>query len=197
MDELHIFGYGSLMWKPDFKYSTKEHGYIRGYQRRFWQSNTEQRGTKEKPGRVATLIKADNQKCLWGVKFTVKGAKKVTEVLEKLSVREKILGSYVTVTTKFYSKNSNYPCDVLLYQATEKNPLYTGPSAGDEEKDLQYIADTVVHAHGSAGPNSEYITKLADYIRKHIPEEMDEHLFILDKLIRNKLIHFHEYRHQG
>ena len=48
MEELHVFGYGSLIWQPDFKYSTKEHGYICGYQRRFWQRNTEQRGTEEK-----------------------------------------------------------------------------------------------------------------------------------------------------
>lgn len=131
------------------------------------------------------------------MKYTVKGAKKVAQVIEKLSVREKILGSYITITTKFYGKNSNNACEVLLYLATEKNPLYVGPSSEDEEKDLQCISDTIVRARGSAGPNSEYITKLADYIQTHIPEEMDEHLFMLDKLIRKKMILLHEYRHQG
>lgn len=55
MEELHVFGYGSLMWKPDFHYTTREHGYIRGYQRRFWQSNTEQRGTDQKVNKPCVL----------------------------------------------------------------------------------------------------------------------------------------------
>lgn len=55
MEELHVFGYGSLMWKPDFHYTTREHGYIRGYQRRFWQSNTEQRGTDQRVNKPCVL----------------------------------------------------------------------------------------------------------------------------------------------
>jgi cation transport regulator ChaC len=137
------------------------------------------------------------QKCLWGVKYTIKGARKVAQVLEKLSVRETVLGSYITITAKFYGKNSNNICDVLVYLATEKNPLYVGPSSEDDEKDLQCLSDTIVHARGSAGSNSEYVTKLADYIRLHIPEEMDQHLFILDKMVRNKMTLLHEHRHQG
>lgn len=129
------------------------------------------------------------------MKFTVKDAKKVAQVLEKLSVREKLLGSYVTITTEFYGKNAS-PCDVLVYMATERNPLYVGPVSENEDTDLECIADTVVRTRGTAGPNSEYVTRLADYIRKHIPEERDEHLFNLDNKIRNK-IYIHEYRHQG
>lgn len=43
-----VFGYGSLTWKPDFTFKSKEIGYIKGYQRRFWQGNITHRGTINK-----------------------------------------------------------------------------------------------------------------------------------------------------
>lgn len=44
---LWIFGYGSLVWKPDFKYKRSEVGYINGYKRRFWHGDNFHRGNDE------------------------------------------------------------------------------------------------------------------------------------------------------
>src|SRR2546430_17646183 len=44
---LWVFGYGSLVWNPGFKYSESRVGYIKGYKRRFWQGNDCQRGTPD------------------------------------------------------------------------------------------------------------------------------------------------------
>lgn len=44
---LWIFGYGSLVWKPDFEYKRSKVGYIQGYKRRFWHGDNFHRGNDE------------------------------------------------------------------------------------------------------------------------------------------------------
>jgi ChaC-like protein len=45
----------------------------------------------------------------------------------------------------------------------------------------------VTTAVGFSGPNFEYVTKLADFVRNNIPQDTDQHLFELDSKIRQLL----------
>lgn len=126
----------------------------------------------------------------------VKGVKKVVQVLEKLSVWEKLFGSYVIIIMEFYGKNVSF-CDVLVYMVIERNFLYVGFVFENEDIDLECIVDIVVWICGIVGLNLEYVIWLVDYIWKYIFEERDEYLFNLDNKIKNKIIYIYEYRYQG
>ena len=45
----------------------------------------------------------------------------------------------------------------------------------------------VVRSHGLSGSNVEYVTRLADFVRRHIPLDDDRDLFQLDARVRQLL----------
>lgn len=178
-----IFGYGSLCWYPGVEYQKCVTGYIRGYVRRFWQGNITHRGTKERPGRVATLIENDIG-VTWGCAYKITG----NAAMKYLNQRECTLGGYITLYTKFYPRTANefseitgeaYP--VLIYIATPHNIHWMG------EDDLPTIAHQIVNSKGPSGHNVEYLLKLAIYMRTEIPHAEDDHLFELEHLVRDLL----------
>ncbi|CAI9724471.1 putative glutathione-specific gamma-glutamylcyclotransferase 2 [Octopus vulgaris] len=180
-DSLWVFGYGSLTWKPNICYRKKLIGYIKGFKRTFWQGNMYQRGTKEKPGRVATLVESKNKQ-VWGVAFEVCGKENIQDALSHLETRETKLGGYRCIETQFHPRDTfdNQTINVICYTATSNNSQYLGPCDTDQ------MAEQIIWASGTCGTNSEYVLKLAQFIRDYIPEDEDEHLFDLEGKILEK-----------
>lgn len=183
--EVWVFGYGSLCWYPGFEFSKCVTGYVRGYVRRFWQGNTTHRGTKDKPGRVVTLVEQSDG-ITWGCAYKISGS----TALGYLKQRECTLGGYTTLFTKFYPRVAADDMELcgeafpaLLYIATEKNTLWMG------ETPLSIIAQEIVDSRGPSGHNVEYLIRLANFMRDELKGVIvdDEHLFQLEQRVRDIL----------
>lgn len=175
---LWIFGYGSLVWKPDFKYKRSKVGYIEGYKRRFWHGDNFHRGNDELPGRVVTLIE-DDDVSTWGVAFEVSGSQ-AEESLKYLNVRETVRGGYVTKLLDFFPEGEeSSPVQALVYIATPDNPLFLGPASAEQ------IGAQIAICQGKSGHNLEYLLRLADFMRESCPHVQDDHLFNIEAAALN------------
>ncbi|XP_064622835.1 putative glutathione-specific gamma-glutamylcyclotransferase 2 [Lineus longissimus] len=175
-----IFGYASLIWKPGFEYQRRVLGYIKGFSRRFWQTNATHRGTPDKPGRVATLV-PDTESTVWGLAYEVIGQKNIRNAMRHLNGREVMCGGYCLMLANFHPEGeAEVTLPVLAYTATEKNQHYSTTS-------LTELAEQVVAAEGPAGHNVEYVLRIVDFMKEHVGCEHDNHLLELNRLIRTLL----------
>lgn len=148
-----LFGYGSLIFRPDFPFSSREPARLAGFSRRFYQGSPDHRGTPEAPGRVVTLVAAPGG-FTDGVVYEL-SAEALDVHLAALDHREKAgyARHEVHVTT------AHGPLDALVYLATEDNESWLGPASEEE------IAAHVARSRGPSGANTEYVLELARALR--------------------------------
>jgi glutathione-specific gamma-glutamylcyclotransferase len=149
-----IFGYGSLIWRPSFRYHERRCGYIDGWARRFWQRSTDHRGTALAPGRVVTLIEEPGARC-WGMAYSIAAAD-LAAVLDHLDIREQQGYARLDLPVHLAGEGA-LACEVpaIAYIATADNPHFTGGEP------LEAIADIIRTARGPSGDNVEYVVELA------------------------------------
>lgn len=197
-----IFGYGSLVWKVDFPFFKSSVGYIKGFKRRFWLASTDHRGFPGNPGRVVTLIHSeDPEEKVWGVAYEIPLDE---ETRKHLDHRE--AGGYSRHDATFHTfgeccvndalkiecaprakgdkeeageKESEIPVTVFI--ASEDVEEYLGPQT------LESIADVIAVSVGPSGKNTEYLLNLAVAMRKLVPHAEDDHLYGLEKLVRERI----------
>ncbi|CAG8478888.1 10088_t:CDS:2 [Ambispora gerdemannii] len=185
--EYWIFGYGSLIWKPPPVYADRVAGFIKGHVRRFWQKNTDHRGTVDKPGLVVTLIPHAEWKLLddyhhnheddvtWGVAYRI-ADKDVEDVKAELDFRE---SGYICRKIDVFQNHRVEPVvkNAIVYIATKDNEEYVGPAP------IESIAQQIFTARGPSGPNIDYLINLAKALRIIAPETQDYHLFDLEQRV--------------
>jgi len=151
-----VFGYGSLVWRPDFPHVQRRVGRIGGWRRRFWQGSPDHRGQPHAPGRVVTL-EEDPVAICWGVAYRV-AEDHWDAVVAGLDFRES--GGFerheVNVALR---EPDGTRVRALTYVAGPANPNFLGP-APFEEMLAQMRA-----ARGMSGPNTEYVVRLAESLR--------------------------------
>lgn len=203
-----VFGYGSLIWKADFPYEKKLVGHIRGYIRRFYQKSTDHRGVPNRPGRVVTLLAStDSNDKVWGIAYKI-STENIDNVVNHLDFREK--GGYKKKTVLFYpcdfSKSVQSSSNVNVFSsdltqtsnstaslsiASDEAPFYLTIYIGEEDnpnfagtENIDIIASHILVSRGISGSNTEYLYKLASAMRTIAPGVRDEHLFALEKVVK-------------
>lgn len=52
---------------------------------------------------------------------------------------------------------------------------------------LPQVATEIADATGHCGHNAEYLLRLASFMKEHVPDAWDEHLYLLEHLVRSRL----------
>ncbi|MGH8674525.1 MAG: gamma-glutamylcyclotransferase [Burkholderiales bacterium] len=151
--DLWIFGYGSLMWSPDFRYAQKSVGLLRGYHRALCILSTRYRGTAHRPGLVVGLCRGGS---CWGMAFRVPAAR-VPLVLARLWRREMIRMVYEPRLVPVRVGRGRR-VRALTFVADAGHPQYV------RELDLHGRAQLVAQGVGQRGRCTEYIRKTLEHM---------------------------------
>ena len=172
-----VFGYGSLLWNPGFRYSKKEIARLDGYKRSFSMRSIHHRGTAENPGLVLAL-NVDRQSFCEGLAFEVEQGKEV-ETLEYLRGRELVSSAYLERKVSLYLKNGQ-SIQSLVYIVDEGHAQYCKLTLDEQ-------AEIIADAKGGRGPNDEYLYSTRNKIAElGINDAEIECLYTKVMLIKNQ-----------
>lgn len=167
-----LFGYGSLIWRPDFEYLDAARAELPGFARRFWQGSHDHRGVPEAPGRVVTLVEEFGAVC-GGMAYQI-SAGTSEAILEALDYREKNGYERREVILTLPDRDAQQ-VEALVYVGTKDNFAWLGPAP------LEMIAEQIRGARGPSGDNATYLFELADALRRI--GYRDEHVFGLEHAV--------------
>ena len=145
---LWVFGYGSLMWNPEFPFIRREVARLAGFRRSFSMASIHHRGTEEDPGLVLALDEMPLATCDGLALEVPEPAAK--EALAGLRERELISSAYVERWLPVELATGE-TVTALAYVIEKSHPQYRGSQTLEEQ------AQIISVAHGGRGPNSEYL----------------------------------------
>ena len=152
-----VFGYGSLMWRPGFRYLEHGSALLAGYHRRLCVTSRHHRGTAERPGLVMGL---DRGGACRGAAYLVP-AEDAAETLAYLDERE--IANYpiyrrAVVPIRVMLPDGSVGARALTYVVDRRHPDYAGHLSPAEQ------AAMVRGAVGVSGPNADYIDATSQQI---------------------------------
>jgi cation transport protein ChaC len=149
--DLWVFGYGSLMWSPDFRFAERRAGHLFGYHRSLCIYSHRHRGTPEVPGLVMGLCPGGS---CWGVAFRV-AAPRVGSTLRLLWHREMVNRVYEPRIVKVRSGARSVLA--LAFMADKQHRQFAGSlsvsrtarlvaqGCGIGGRNVEYLANTIAH----------------------------------------------------
>ncbi len=157
MAELWVFGYGSLMWRPDFGYAERAPAALIGAHRSLCIYSFHHRGTHEHPGLVLGL---DEGGACRGVAFRVASDKR-DATIAYLREREQITEVYVeAVRPVSLLDGSGRELEALCYVVDRAHPQYAGRLSTEAQARL------VRSAVGGSGTNIDYVLNTVRHLEE-------------------------------
>jgi len=151
--DVWIFGYGSLIWRPEFAFEEKRPALLRGWHRSLCLWSRVNRGTPERPGLVLGL---DAGGACRGVVYRIAGAS-VPQTLDALWQREMPAAAYLPKWLSCQTQQGKV--QALVFVMDRRKPSYArGLSAAQQ-------AQIVCSARGKYGDCAEYVMKTVQALR--------------------------------
>jgi cation transport protein ChaC len=166
-EDLWVFGYGSLMWRPGFTFMERAPARLIGLHRALCVYSFVHRGTPEKPGLVLGL---DRGGACRGVAFRVAGAARA-ETLAYLREREQVTNVYLEIYRSVMVLGSpERRVRALVFCVDRGHAQYAG------RLPLERQLHIVREGHGRSGINRDYVLSTVEALEALDCYDRDLHL---------------------
>ncbi|MEO6410391.1 MAG: gamma-glutamylcyclotransferase [Burkholderiaceae bacterium] len=170
--DLWVFGYASLIWRPEFESAEHRPAIVHGWHRALEMRSRINRGTPECPGLVFALVAGGSCR---GMVYRIE-RERVEVELERLWLREMPTGVYDPKWVACRSALGRV--DALAFTLSRMSPNHTGPlddaqmlqilrsACGRYGSTLDYLLDTAASLRG-CGIRDREIERLVALARRH------------------------------
>lgn len=165
-----VFGYGSLIWNPGFRFVERQPALLEGYHRAFCRYSFRHRGTPEAPGLVIGLREGGT--CL-GMAYRLVPAAEA-EALAYLDGREGAGYHRLVRPVRLQAPAAVRTLPAWVYVPNPEHPSYFG------RQDPAQVARIVADGRGESGTALDYLASLVAHLRTLGVEEPE----LLDVLRR-------------
>ncbi len=148
-EDLWVFGYASLIWRPEFEAAERRPAWVGGWHRALRMRSRINRGTPEVPGLVFALLPGGSCR---GVAYRVP-RQRVEEELERLWAREMPTGVYDPRLMP--TRTPEGPVRALTFTLSRRSPACLPPL------DDATLLDILRTARGRYGTTLEYLVETA------------------------------------
>ncbi len=160
-DELWVFGYGSLMWRPGFRFEERTPATLKGRRRAFCIYSVHHRGTYERPGLVLGLAPGGSVR---GAAYRI-APSDWAEVYDYLIEREQPTETYVEARRRVRLADGRW-VEALIFLSDVQHPQWAGALS------LERQAELIAGATGLSGRNVDYLRDLVEHLAQ---EDIHDH----------------------
>jgi glutathione-specific gamma-glutamylcyclotransferase len=152
--DLWLFGYGSLIWRPEFVHAEERPAVAQGWHRALRLESRVNRGSPELPGLVLALLPGGSAR---GVAFRIE-RERVARELEQLWAREMPTGVYDPKWVRCHTREGGVRA--LAFTLSRRSPRCAGTIP-----DAQML-HILQHARGRFGSTLDYVTQTVLALRE-------------------------------